>query len=311
MDTVTTEKISPECSWRKNGIWYLSDLIRDFRRTILGKYPDSPWTSKAKEPRNRDTIAQNLIYLFPGHVLKIPKALCTVLGDEEAESFLSQTKEFTILDLACGAGTASIGVLDFIVQLIKSENIKRNNPLTLSFILNDVEPGCTKAAKSHFEILKKIISSYKLPLRIGKIEVSTNSISDILSYLRSKSTLRKFNLMVMAHPFDPILYHAEKVLEVDPNCTDPIVHARPCDRPGLLGDFYINLGEFADPYFSRALLVQENRYCPLLPVCLPSNELKVIRTLMEQEAINGWFWVHFAVFFILAGLTFYKLRDEW
>jgi len=272
--------------WLRDGVWHFSDLIRDFRKRILKEYPDAEWTPKAKEPQNTDTIAQNLIYLFPGHVLKISKALSTVLADDEALTFLSQTREIVILDLACGAGTASIGALDFILQLLKGEIIERKIPLRISVILNDIEPNCVKAAQRHFGILGDLLRNYKALMEMGTIETCCASISNVLSFLNTRSNLRKFHFMVMAHPFDPILYHAEKALEIDPQCSDPIVHARPCDRPGILGDFYMNLGESADPYFSRALLVQENRYCPLLPICVPSSDLKVIRTYMEQEALR-------------------------
>jgi hypothetical protein len=208
------------------------------------------------------------------------------MEDEDALTFLSEAKEITILDIACGAGTASIGVVDFILQQFKAGIISRKTPLTLSFIFNDIEPNCVRAAKNHFIIVNDLLSECKSCVKIGTIESCAASISDVIPFLKNKSKLKQFNLMVMAHPFDPILYHAEKALEVDPGCKDPLIHARPCDRPKILGDFYIELGKCADPYFSRALLVQENRYSPLLPICLPSGDLKVIRALMEQEAMR-------------------------
>jgi len=286
MENKLLNKTKLDHLWLRDGVWYFSDFIRNFRKRVLKEYPDAEWTTRAKEPQDLSTIAQNLIYLFPGHVLKISKALSTVLADEEALTFLSQTREIVILDLACGAGTASIGVLDFILQLLKGKIIERKIPLRISVILNDIEPNCVKASQRHFGILGELLRNYNVPLTVGTIETCSASISNVLSFLKTQSSLRKFHFMVMAHPFDPILYHAEKALEIDPQCSDPIVHARPCDRPGILGDFYMNLGESADPYFSRALLVQENRYCPLLPICVPSSDLKVIRTCMEQEALR-------------------------
>ena len=272
--------------WLREGVWKFSNLIRKFRKIALKKYPTVEWTPKAKEPQDTDTISQNLIYLFPGHILKISKSLSTAMSDDESIDFLSRTNEYKILDLACGIGTAGIGVIDFLVRLISNKIVKRENPLKVSVILNDIQPNCTKAAKSNLTILRKLIQRFTSHLRLGDIEICNASISEVLNYLSGKSKIEKFNLMVMAHPFDPILYHAEKALEVNPECTDPIVHARPCDRPGILGDFYMRLGEFADPYYSRSLLVQENRYSPLLPICLPTGNLKVIRTYMEQEALR-------------------------
>jgi hypothetical protein len=286
MNTLDLKYLKPENLWIKDGVWHFSKFIRDFRTKVLKYYPDEQWTTKAKEPQDVNTIAQNLIYLFPGHVLKIPKALYTVFEDEEAMTFLSETDKIVILDLACGAGTASIGVVDFILQQLKEGTISRKSPLKLSFIFNDIEPNCVKSTKKHFGIINDLLSEHKDFLRIGTIETCAASISEVISFLKNKSKLKRFNLMVMAHPFDPILYHAERALEVDPDCKDPLIHARPCDRPKILGDFYIELGRCADPYFSRALLVQENRYCPLLPICLPSKDLKVIRALMIQEAMR-------------------------
>jgi hypothetical protein len=272
--------------WMKDGIWRFSAFIREFRHRALRKFPKVDWTSKAKEPQDKNTIAQNLIYLFPSHLLKISKALSSILSDEESMDFLSSSKELVIIDLACGPGTAGIGVLDFILQLVLKGIIIRKTPLKISVILNDIQPNCTKAAKSNYYLLKEMLPEYSSNIQIEKVEICNASITEVLSYYKSKKSNQKFNLMVMAHPFDPILYHAEKVLEIDPDCKDPIVHARPCDRPGILGDFYMKLGAFSDPYFSRALLVQENRYSPLLPICIPSRDLKVIRTNMEQVAIR-------------------------
>lgn len=50
--------------------------------------------------------------------------------------------------------------------------------------------------------------------------------------------------------------------------------------------FLQQLGAYANPFFSRALFLQEWRYSPLMPITLPSRDLKVPWTRMVQEVLR-------------------------
>ncbi len=279
------QEVHLDSVWCQDGVWYVSSLIRSFIKQASTKYPRPYSSDEAACPQDEVSIAQNLTYLFPGHLMKIQKGLCSVLGDDESLYFLSKSRDFTIIDLACGLGTASISALDFIFQIIRLNIIKRQTPLTVSFILHDLENKCTEAAVSHIDILRKMLYKFMRLVRIGNVETCSASISEVLPFL-NELRHKTFNLMVMTNAFDQILIHGERALEVNPHCRDPIAYARPCDRPSLLGDLFNQLGVYSNSYFNRALLLQEWRYAPLIPVCLPSKQLQVVRTWMVQETIR-------------------------
>jgi len=282
-DTINAESLFS--IWKKNGAWDISYLISELRSRILKKYPVPDSSENAQNPSDPDSIGKNIVYLFPSHIMKIQKALCTTMADKESLDYFSQIGNITVLDLACGPGTASFAFVDFILGLLRNAYIKRASPLQITIIFQDLEVNCLQAAEYHTNVLRNILSQYGNWLRISVGDTFRCSISETIN-LMNNSHIQTFDLMFLANALDPILIHGHKALELIPDCQDPIAHARPCDRPALLGNFLNNLGKYANPYYSRDLLLQENRYAPLIPICLPSQELKVIRTSMTQKTIR-------------------------
>lgn len=184
--------------------------------------------------------------------------------------------------MACGAGIASVALIDFIHQLIKSGIIQRQSPLTISFVLNDLNESCVTAAGKSLQLVKQILLSTNRNIMIGSVMQCTGSVSEVLPFLRD-SSFCCFNFLFLCNAFDQILVHGHRALEKNPYSTDPIVHARPCDRPSLLADLLQQLGVYSDSYFSRVILLQESRNFPLISVTLPSHHLRITRTWMVQE----------------------------
>lgn len=271
--------------WKKDGIWNLSDLMTNFRSRILKIYPRSDSPENAQHPSDRESIGKNIEYLFPSHVMKIQKALCTMICDKESFDYFSQTGNITILDLACGAGTASFAFVDFIIGLIKQGFVQRKYTLSIKIVFQDIEMNCVQSAENHAKILNDSLRQQSNVFQISAEDSLPCSLIETLKLINN-SRIRFFDLILFSNAFDQVLIHGEKALEIIPACSDPIAHARPCDRPAILGDFWNSLGRYANPYFSRVLLLQENRYSPLMPISLPSQGLKVIRTSMIQKTIR-------------------------
>ncbi|KPL09158.1 hypothetical protein AMJ85_07115 [candidate division BRC1 bacterium SM23_51] len=270
--------------WKRNGAWRLSSFVQRLLLKARAKYPKPTSSEKAPWPSDHEGVAQNLTYLFPGHVMKLSKVLCPILGDNESLHYLSQTREFTVVDLACGAGMASIATIDFLLQLLKAGFLKRSAPLTVAFILNDLKSACLDAATYMLNLAESLVNESNQPLRVGLTESLKGSVTEIRSHL--EHSRRPFDFLAFANAFDHVLIYGERVLEENPGTTDAIALARPCDRPALLADFFAQIGAYSNPYFSRALFLQEWRYSPLMPIALPSRELKVIRTRMIQEVVR-------------------------
>jgi len=279
-----SEKSSLEKIWKEGGVWYLSAFLRAFLTQAKARYPRPASSEGAPWPSDEEGVAQNLTYLFPGHVLKLNKILCPILGDDESLHYLSQAREFTIVDLACGPGMASIATVDFLLQLLKSGILQRKTCLDLSFILNDLKTACLEAALENLNLVRKLLASEGQPLHIGRVDSFKGSLMEIQPFLERQR--KTFDLLCFANAFDHVLIYGERVLEDDPTSSDPIARARPCDRPAMLADFFQQLGTHANPFFSRALFLQEWRYSPLMPIALPSRELKVVRTRMIQEVLR-------------------------
>ena len=268
--------------WMQEGVWRRSTFARDFLKRARAQYPIPQNGSKAAWPEDEEGIAQNLSYFFTGHLLKINKILCTLLGDEESINYLSQAREITVIDMACGAGMASVGLIDFIQQAMKDGIIQREAPLTVHFVLNDLNEPCVAAARKSIELVRQMLASKDRQLHIGSVHGYTGSVSGIVPFIKETQT-RAFDLYFFCNAFDHVLMYGHKALEKDPQCSDPIAHARPCDRPALLAKLFQQLGTYANPYFSRNVLMQESRHCHLISVALPDRELKVTHTWMNQE----------------------------
>jgi hypothetical protein len=284
MSDTKSEKPSLEHLWKKNGVWRPSDFLRSFLIQAKRRYPQPASADEAPWPNDDSGVAQNLTYLFPGHSLKMSHILCSVLGDHDSLHYLSQARELTIVDLASGPGMASIATVDFLLQVLKARLLNRNAPLYISFLLNDLKSACLEAAIENVKLVSKLLASERQPLRVGHVETFEGSLTGILPFLDHERTT--FDLLCFANAFDLVLIHGERVLEDDPTSSDPIARARPCDRPAILADFFQQLGSHANPYFSRALFLQEWRYSPLMPIALPSRNLKVIRTRVIQEVLR-------------------------
>lgn len=177
---------------------------------------------------------------------------------------------------------ASVATVDFLYQILRSGVLSRVTPLTVSFILNDLKPACVRAALRILQIVARKVGASGLPLRIGPVEGFVGSIMETLPHLQ-RAGRPTFDLVCFSNAFDHVLIYGEEALKENPSCADPIASARPCDRPSLLAGFFAALGRYANPAFSRALFLQEWRYSPLMPIALPSRDLKVIRTRMIQR----------------------------
>lgn len=152
---------SLESLWRKDGAWRLSPLVLEILHDARQLYPrptergDAPWPSDAR------SIGQNLAYLLPGHMVKITKVHCRLLGDTESLDHIRRTDRLTVLDLACGPAMASVATVDFLHQILESGVLSRETPLTVSFLLNDLKPACVQAAQ---RILSSAPESPPIPL---------------------------------------------------------------------------------------------------------------------------------------------------
>jgi hypothetical protein len=268
--------------WVHDQVWYRSDFFKAFLKAARSQYPIPQNGTKAAWPEDNEGIAQNLSYFFTGHSLKISKILCSLLGNEEAIHYLSQTREITVIDLACGAGMASISFLDFLHQTLKAGIIKRQSPLIVSFFLNDLNEPCVAASRKNLELIRKILVKRSHSIQIASIQDYTGSISEVVPIIRETLTA-PFDLLFFCNAFDHVLMYGHKAIEKNPQCTDPIAYARPCDRPALLADFFHQLGGLANPYFSRVVLMQESRHCHLISVSLPDREIPVTYSWMTQE----------------------------
>ncbi|HUT24071.1 MAG TPA: hypothetical protein VM492_07005 [Sumerlaeia bacterium] len=271
-----------EKRWMRDKVWSRSLFVREFLVRARGQFPTPQNGNRAAWPEDEEGIGQNLTYLFTGHLLKISKILCSVLGDEESIRYLSQTGELTVIDMACGAGMASVGIIDFLNQAIKAGIVRRQTPLTVSFVLNDLNEPCVIAAKNALEIVRRILGVGNRQMQIGSVSAYTGSVSGIIPFIEETDS-RPFDLLFFCNAFDHVLMYAHKALEKDPNCSDPIAHARPCDRPAFLAGLLQGLGAYANPMFSRSVLMQESRHCHLISVALPDRNLRVTHTWMTQE----------------------------
>ena len=182
------------------------------------------------------------------------KILCLVLGDEESIAYFSQAREITMIDMACGTGMASVGLIDFIQQAMKGGIIQREAPLTVHFLLNDLNEPCIAAAKKNVELIRQILAEKNRLLHIGSIHGCIGSISEIVPFIKEIQT-QYFGLLFFCNAFDHVLMYGHKAIEKDPQCSDPIAHARPCDRPALLAKLFQQLG------LTRILIFHETSLC--------------------------------------------------
>lgn len=280
-DSNATDSRAFEQLWVRDGAWRLSPFVLDILREAKRFYPRAAERGNAPWPSDDESIGQNLTYLFPGHLMKISKVYCRLLGDEQSLNHLTEANQLTVVDLACGPAMASVATIDYLVQLLRSGLLTRRTPLTVSIVLNDLKPACVRAASRILRITKRLVASSGVPLRIGSIESFVGSVLEVAP-LFQRSSRSVFHLLCFSNAFDHVLIYGEEALKENPSCSDPIASARPCDRPALLADFFVTLGRYVDPAFSRALFLQEWRYSPLIPIALPSRDLKVIRTRMTQ-----------------------------
>lgn len=272
--------------WRGNDrTWRHSNLIRSLRKTALAEYSPVTTRNGAAWNRDRNAVASNMTFFFPGNVLCMQNALSFILGDEESHQFLETTGELTILDLACGPATASIATVDFLVQLLRHRLLERRSALRVNFILHDLHAASIRAAERNIAILRRLLSGSFSEVQVGNVQSSIGSISEIMPVLNTSSP-KRFEVMILANAFDQILIHGDAVLEEDPTSTDALAHARPCDRPHLLAELIDSIGAYANPFFSRALLLQESRYANLIPLCLSLSDLEVTRTSIAQATVR-------------------------
>jgi len=267
--------------WMREGVWYRSPFVQDFLKRARAQYPAPQNGNKAAWPDDEEGIGQNLAYFFTGNLLKIDKILCSLLSDQEAVDYLSQAREITVLDMACGAGTASVGFVDFIDRALNGGVIQRQTPLTISFLVNDLNEPCVAAARKSLDLVQRILHTRNRNILIGSVRPIAGSVSEVETYLRDSSA--QFDLLFLCNAFDQILVYGNRVTEKNPHSVDPIARAQPCDRPALLASLFQKLGAFANTYFSRVVLLQESRHYSLISVALPDRSLKLTRTWMVQE----------------------------
>jgi SAM-dependent methyltransferase len=274
-----------ESRWKRGNVWRLSPFVRTFLKKAKARFERPSGPTGAPWPNDDEGVAKNLTYLFPGHLMKMNKVMCQVLGDEESLRYLSQTDEFIVLDLACGPGMASIATLDFLIQAFRAEKIDRESPLTVSFCLNDLKKPCVEAAIANLRLAAEMLRKETANVQVGSVDACAGPLTEVVSLMTAESR-RSFDLICFSNAFDHVLIYGERVLLDYPTSKDAIAHARPCDRPKLLAEFLQGLGQWSNPFFSRAIFLQEWRHSPLMPIALPSRDLKVVKTMMEQEAVR-------------------------
>ena len=95
---------------------------RDLQRLSLKVKQLSDYFTKKQEERpqfyleDKDLMAAYLAYFLPSNLLKINKPLLELTNHSQGNLLSPSGKKMSILDLGCGPGTASLGVINFLAN---------------------------------------------------------------------------------------------------------------------------------------------------------------------------------------------------
>ncbi len=86
----------------------------------LNKYRTNSAWSRVDRKLKEDTFesaALQYYVLFPGHAAKIGFTLKNVIGEESIVEWLEHNPQTTVIDVGCGAGTASVAFINHLLKL--------------------------------------------------------------------------------------------------------------------------------------------------------------------------------------------------
>jgi hypothetical protein len=205
------------------------------------------------------------------------------MADVETMSYMESCGEFCILDVGCGIGTATIAFVDFIDKAIAHGIVKRKTPLKIKPILLDLYPETIEAAKQMLHDMNTCLPAHSSALQVMDATAYPCSLFQTPGILE-QNRHHLFDFMMITNVFNQALLEECPL----PNLLSDRVRGsdtRPCDRPKAFGDMLACVGKNANPLFSRALLLQESRYAHLIGVTLPSPDIEVVHTSMQQKPI--------------------------
>jgi hypothetical protein len=130
------------------------------KKELVEYRTNSAWNrvkKKLTEPSFESAALQYYV-LFPAHMAKVSYALKYVVGEESLVKWLQHNSKVTVVDVGCGAGTASVAFVDYLLKLKEGNQVKTQ--IHLHFI--GIDPNRYAIAIYHQQLayLKSKVDGY-------------------------------------------------------------------------------------------------------------------------------------------------------
>jgi len=130
------------------------------KKELVEYRTNSAWNrvkKKLTEPSFESAALQYYV-LFPAHMAKVSYALKYVVGEESLVKWLQHNSKVTVVDVGCGAGTASVAFVDYLLKLKEGNQVKTQ--IHLHFI--GIDPNRYAIAICHQQLayLKSKVDGY-------------------------------------------------------------------------------------------------------------------------------------------------------
>ncbi len=137
-------------------------------------------------------MAAYLAYFLPSNLLKVNKALSELMLHPAVDQFTDCGGKLSVLDLGCGPGTATLGLINFLAQLEQ-----REGPFSLNLMAADNTQQCLDEASL---MPRRLWNAYseKLPEnRLADLTVRTVKLD--MSQINEALFGEKFDLIILAN----------------------------------------------------------------------------------------------------------------
>lgn len=149
-------------------------------------------------------MAAYLAYFLPSNLLKVNKALSELMLHPAVDQFTDCGGKLSVLDVGCGPGTATLGLINFLAQLEQ-----REGPLSLNLMAADNTQQCLDEASL---MPRRLWNAYseKLPEnRLADLTVRTVKLD--MSKINEGLCGERFDLIILANSIGEILADNSRV----------------------------------------------------------------------------------------------------